>query len=71
MQELSILSLVTLYVMVVLIGILAIVIWDWQIKVLKGKVMKNPDGSSDNWRDQKSHYGIALSDVFLACPCSL
>jgi len=71
MQELSTLSVVTLYVMMVLIGILAIVIWDWQIKVLRGRVMKNPDGSSDNWRDQKSHYGIALADVFLACPASL
>jgi len=71
MQELSAFSLVSLYVMMVMMGILALVIWDWQIKVLRGRVMKNPDGSSDNWRAQKSHYGIALADTVLACPATL
>ena len=33
--------------------------------------MKNPDGSSDGWHQQKTHYGIAIADIFLACPASI
>ena len=39
--------------------------------VLKGKAMQNPDGSSDDWHQQKIFYGIAFADVFLACPASI
>jgi len=71
MQELSLLSQVSLYVLLALIGLLAMIIGGWQVMVLKGKAMKNPDGSSDDWHKQKTHYGIAFADVFLACPASL
>jgi len=39
--------------------------------VIKGKAMKNPDGSSDDWHEQKTHYGIAFADVFLSCPLGI
>ncbi len=39
--------------------------------VLKGKAMKNPDGSVDDWHEQKTHYGMAFADVFLACPATI
>ena len=39
--------------------------------VLKGQAMKNPDGSSDNCHEQKTHYGIAFADLVLACPLSI
>jgi hypothetical protein len=39
--------------------------------VVRGKVMKNPDGSLDDWHEQKSHYGMAFADVFLACAACL
>ena len=71
MQELSLLSRVTLYALLALIGVYTLLVWGWQIKVLKGKQMKNPDGSSDDWHQQKTHYGIALADIFLACPASI
>jgi hypothetical protein len=71
MQELSFLSQVSLYVIMGIMGLLCIIIWDWQIKVLKGKAMKNPDGSFDNWHEQKTHYGIAIADIFLACPVNI
>ena len=32
--------------------------------------MQNPDGTSDDYREQKTYYGIAFADVFLACPVS-
>jgi len=70
MQELSLLSRVTLYALLALIGAYTLLVWSWQVKVLKGKEMKNPDGSSDDWHQQKTHYGIAIADIFLACPIS-
>ncbi|MFC1871697.1 hypothetical protein ACFLYF_04795 [Chloroflexota bacterium] len=30
--------------------------------------MKNPDGSADDWHEQKLFYGIALADIFVAIP---
>ena len=71
MQELSLLSQITLYILLVLIGLLTLIIWGWQIQVLRGKDMKNPDGSADNWHEQKIFYGISVADIFLACPLSL
>jgi hypothetical protein len=40
----------------------------WQIKVLLGKSMKNPDGSNDDWHEQKLFYGVALADISIAIP---
>jgi hypothetical protein len=71
LQELSLLSQITLYILLVLIGLLTLIIWGWQIQVLRGKDMKNPDGSADNWHEQKIFYGISVADIFLACPLSL
>jgi len=71
MQELSALSQITLYVLLALIGLLSLIIWGWQIQVLRGKEMKNPDGTADSWQEQKIFYGIAVADIFLACPLSI
>jgi len=71
MQELSVLSQISLYVLLALIGLYTLLVGGWQIMILKGKAMKNPDGSSDDWHGQKTHYGIAFADVFLACPASI
>jgi hypothetical protein len=45
MQELSLFSQISLYVLLTLIGLLALIIWGWQIVVLRGKAMKNADGT--------------------------
>ncbi len=71
MQELSLLSQVSLYVLLGIMGFICLIVWGWQIRVLKGKAMKNPDGSFDNWHEQKTHYGIAFADIFLACPINI
>ena len=71
MQELSIYSQVNLYVLLVLIGLYVLLIGGWQIKVLRGEAMENPDGSTDDWHKQKTHYGIAVADLFLACPIGI
>lgn len=33
--------------------------------------MTNPDGSVDDWHEQKTHFGIAFADVLLACPAGI
>ncbi len=71
MQELSLLSQVSLYVLLGIMGLICLIVWGWQIRVLKGKTMKNTDGSFDNWHEQKTHYGIAFADIFLACPINI
>jgi hypothetical protein len=71
MQELTLFSQISLYVLLALIGLLALIVWGWQIMVLQGKTMKNPDGSTDDWHKQKTHYGIAFADIFLACPAGI
>lgn len=71
MDELSLLSRVSLYVLLALIAILALIIWGWQIMVLRGRAIKNADGSVDDWHEQKIVYGIAFADVFVACPASV
>jgi hypothetical protein len=71
MNELSTFSLTSLYVLLTLIGVLALIIWRAQLGVLKGKAFKNPDGTVDDWHEQKIFYGIAFADVFLACPVSI
>ena len=71
MQSLSTISQITFYVLLVLIGLLTLIIWGWQIQVLRGKAMKNADGTADDWYEQKIFYGISVADVFVACPLSI
>jgi hypothetical protein len=71
MGELSLFSHISLYALLALITILSLIVWVWQIMVLKGKAMSNPDGTSDDWHEQKILYGIAFADVVLACPASV
>ena len=71
MSSLSPASQITGYVLMAIIGLYTLLLWWWQAMVLSGRVMKNPDGSTDDWAVQKTHYGMAFADVFLACPASL
>jgi len=71
MQSLSTLSQVTFYILLALIGLMTLIILVWQIQVLRGKAMINPDGTADSWQEQKIFYGIATADSFLACPLSI
>jgi hypothetical protein len=64
-------SQIVLYVLLFLIGLFALIVWVGQIMILRGKAFKNPDGSTDDWHEQKTHYGIAFADIFLACPVSI
>jgi len=67
-MEIPLISKVVLYIIIVLFGLICIPILRWQIMVLRGKSMKNPDGSVDDWHEQKLFYGIALADITIAIP---
>ncbi|MFC1893229.1 hypothetical protein ACFLYR_04225 [Chloroflexota bacterium] len=70
-MEISLIGQVILYIVIVLFGLLAIIVFGWQIMVLRGKSMKNPDRSVDDWHVQKLFYGIALADITVAIPWTL
>ena len=67
-MEIPVVSKVILYIIIVLFGLICIPILRWQIMVLRGKSMKNPDGTVDDWHKQKLCYGIALADITIAIP---
>jgi len=71
MQDLSTLSQIVLFGLMALMGLFTLIVFGWQIMVLKGRSMENADGSADSWHEQKTHYGLAVADVFLACPMCL
>ncbi len=71
MPELSPLSQLCLYTLLALMGIFTLIVWGCQVMILRGKTFKNPDGSVDDWHEQKTHYGIAFADIFLACPVNI
>ena len=71
MSELSLISKVSLFSLLAILGLICLVIWIWQFRILKGRAMKNPDGSFDNWDEQKTHYGIAFADIFISCPLNI
>ena len=65
-----IVSQVTLCVLLVFIGLYSVLIFAWQIMVLKGRSIRNPDGSVDDWHEQKIFFGVAFADIFVACPAA-
>lgn len=71
MQDLPLFSQMVFYVLIVLVGLYVVLIGLWQIKVLRGETMQNPDGSTDDWHEQKTHFGIAVADVLLVCPAGI
>jgi len=70
-MEIPLISKMILYIIIVLFGLLCVFIFRWQIMVLRGKSMKNPDGTVDDWHEQKLFYGIALADITIAIPVTL
>jgi len=70
-MEMPLIDRIILYIIIAIFGLLAIIVFGWQIMVLRGKSMKNPDGSVDDWHEQKLYYGIALADITIAVPLTL
>ncbi|MEL4304478.1 hypothetical protein [Methanococcoides sp. LMO-2] len=68
MQELELLSKVTLYGLLLLFAIFTLILCWFQVNVYKGKAMDNPDGSTDDWHEQKILFGMSFADIVIICP---
>ncbi len=71
MEALSSTSRIVMYVLLVGMFVYAGAVAAWQYRIWSGKAIANPDGSFDDWHRQKTHYGIAVADLFVACPMVL
>jgi hypothetical protein len=70
LADLSPTSRMILFILLVLIGLITGIVYWAQIGCVRGKPFGNPDGTKDDWREQKVFYGIAWADLLLACPLS-
>jgi hypothetical protein len=70
MPDLPLASQIGLYLLLALFALYTPMLAFWQVAVLKGKAMENPDGSFDDWHRQRTHYGIALADLVVITPAS-
>jgi len=64
-------AVLLLYALMLLFVLFALFVGYWQWMVLRGRAMRNPDGSCDAWREQKILYGMALADICIAAPATL
>ena len=70
LSQLSVGSQITFYSLLALIGLLSGVLLWAQIGTARGKPFENPDGTTDDWREQKIFFGMAWADILVACPAS-
>ncbi|MBP7831133.1 MAG: hypothetical protein KA248_14590 [Kiritimatiellae bacterium] len=71
MESLTVFARWSLYGLLGLMGVFCLILWVVQLKIMRGGVFRNPDGSQDDWHQQPTHYGIAFADVFVACPANV
>ena len=71
MTELPLASRLAGYALIAVIGLYTVLLGWWQAMVLSGRPMQNPDGSTDDWRVHKTHFGMAVADLLLTCPVSI
>jgi hypothetical protein len=71
LEVLPVISRVLLYVLLSLIAFLTLAVAWAQVGCIRGRPFKNPDGTADDWREQKIFYGIAWADLTVACPLSV
>lgn len=68
MQEINLISTVILDILLLLFAFITLGIFWFQFNVYKGKNMDNPDGSTDDWHEQKIMFGMAIADIVIVCP---
>ncbi len=59
-----------LYALMLLIALLTFALAWAQVGLLRGRPFRNPDGTTDDWREQKLFYGIAAADLAVAVPAT-
>lgn len=70
-MDISLAGEIILYTDISIMGILSLLLFGWQVQVLRGKSMDNPDGTKDDWHEQKIYYGMSLADLLIAIPLTL
>lgn len=68
--ELPGISRILLYILLTLIALITAIVFAAQLGCVRGKPFENPDGTKDDWKEQKLFYGIAWADILVACPVS-
>lgn len=63
-------SRIILYGLLTVIAVFTFLVLWAQVGCIRGKPFENPDGTKDDWREQKIFYGIAWADILVACPTS-
>lgn len=71
LETLPVASRVTIYVLLTVIAVFTLIVFWAQVGCIRGRPFVNPDGTKDDWREQKIFYGIAWADILVACPISL
>ena len=71
LSALSLGSQLIFYSLLALMGFFSLLLLWAQIGTARGKPFENPDGTRDDWREQKLFYGMAWADILIACPASL
>ncbi len=66
--EFPLLPRVILFALLILMGLFTCIVCWAQIGCIRGKPFKNPDGTKDDWGEQRIFYGIAWADILFACP---
>lgn len=70
MDDLTPVARTLLYGLMAIMALFTILVARWQVAVVGGRSMQNPDGSLDDWHEQPTHYGIAVADLTVACPAN-
>jgi len=70
LDQLPIGSRITLYALLSTIAVFTLLVLWAQVGCIRGKSFENPDGTKDDWHEQKIFYGIAWADILVACPVS-
>jgi hypothetical protein len=70
-NQLTLESQISLYIILLAIAVFTLLVLWAQVGVMRGKPFENPDGTKDDWHEQKVYYGIAWADIFVACPLSI
>jgi hypothetical protein len=71
MVEFDIVSELTLYVLLLLFGLFTLILGWFQFNVFRGRAMNNPDGTVDDWHEQKILFGMAIGDLVIICPITI
>ena len=70
LEGLSLGARLLLYALLTLMGVFSCLVLWAQVRCISGRFFENPDGTKDDWTEQKVFFGMAWADILIACPTS-